>query len=329
MRLPRATLLLLFVNLLVFRLAAGSFFASPLVSEISRFGLSPANPLSVFTYQFLHLWPAHLATNLFLLLVFGSIVEGAVGGHKTLALYLCGGVTGGVVHLFLEGGTVVSGASASVWSVVGAALVLRPILSFTSFAASLLLVPFALHPSVQWARRSWEEARGEELGAVVSREEEARGEFFRTAQEVAELMENRSSAESEAAAREDELERLEEMKKAGELSPEEYEDRAEPLEEALEEREAEIRELEARVEEEERQLNQTGEQLSRLSRLSSSLRREMELFYYSSQLEQETATAEAPHLAGLLTGYLMVILSEPLAFERWKRYFTDWCGSGP
>jgi len=94
-----------------------------------RFGLVPLqfHVWSLFTYPFLHDGWAHLLVNLFYLWLFGAGVEDAVGGWKTLLLYLAGGAVGGALEVFVmlrlpyltNGSQPIVGASAACAGLVG------------------------------------------------------------------------------------------------------------------------------------------------------------------------------------------------------------------
>ncbi|UYL09584.1 rhomboid family intramembrane serine protease [Bdellovibrio sp. SKB1291214] len=83
-----------------------------------RFGLSSIEkgPLSWITYQFSHSNWMHLFSNLMFLVVIGAAVEALVGSTALLAIYVLGGITGGLGFLMSQGSGVVPmvGASASV-----------------------------------------------------------------------------------------------------------------------------------------------------------------------------------------------------------------------
>jgi membrane associated rhomboid family serine protease len=89
-------------------------------------------PWSLLTHMFLHDAFWHLVNNLFGLYIFGSIVSDLIGDRRVLALYLLGGLFGGIFFIFsaqlgvLGIGGYALGASAAVMAMGGAALILAP-----------------------------------------------------------------------------------------------------------------------------------------------------------------------------------------------------------
>jgi membrane associated rhomboid family serine protease len=89
-------------------------------------------PWSLLTHMFLHDAFWHLVNNLFGLYIFGSIVSDLIGDRRVLALYLLGGLSGGLFFMVsaqlgvLGIGGYALGASAAVMSMGGAALILAP-----------------------------------------------------------------------------------------------------------------------------------------------------------------------------------------------------------
>lgn len=94
----------------------------------ARYTLAPAlgwpalaAPLA---HQFLHGGLLHLLVNMAMLAAFGSGVERALGGRRTLALYLVCGVAGGFAHLAVYPASTVPviGASGAISGLFGAVL---------------------------------------------------------------------------------------------------------------------------------------------------------------------------------------------------------------
>ncbi len=91
-------------------------------SAIQVFGLSQSKSTiwNWVTYQFAHSGSPHLITNLLFLLFFGAVVEEMVGGLLLGALYLIGGVIGGLFFLLMDSSGLIPlvGASASVTALI-------------------------------------------------------------------------------------------------------------------------------------------------------------------------------------------------------------------
>jgi membrane associated rhomboid family serine protease len=96
------------------------------------YGLTPAHASveTVFSSLFLHdphsLW--HVGGNLAFLLVFGCIVERAIGSLLFLALYVAAGVGGAVLHVLVDPSSTVAlvGCSGALFGIMAVAGVLRP-----------------------------------------------------------------------------------------------------------------------------------------------------------------------------------------------------------
>ncbi len=94
---------------------------------LSEYGIAPNRfqPFTLLTYSFFHDGYGHLLGNCFYLWVFGTAVEAAVGGWRYLALFLMGGIVGGLLQwlvcatmLNAESNAIV-GASAGCAALVG------------------------------------------------------------------------------------------------------------------------------------------------------------------------------------------------------------------
>jgi len=97
-------------------------FSSP--AWASSVGLPAGSPLDFVTSQFLHggLW--HVASNLWILWIFGDNVEDRMGRPRFVLFYLLGGVVSGAVHAISDLGSTVPtvGASGAIAAVLGAYL---------------------------------------------------------------------------------------------------------------------------------------------------------------------------------------------------------------
>jgi membrane associated rhomboid family serine protease len=96
------------------------------------YGLIPAAPsfvaalLSLFLHDPANVW--HIGGNLVFLVVFGSIVERALGHMRFLGPYAASGVAGAALHVLIDPSatTPLVGASGAVFGVMAVAAVLRP-----------------------------------------------------------------------------------------------------------------------------------------------------------------------------------------------------------
>lgn len=129
-RLVLVTPLFLSMMLVVVAIAVG--LGSGETAE--QFAMEPAAVLNgeqwwtTVTYMFLHADVSHLVTNIIALLIFGAVIDLRLGHLKTAVGMVLAGIAGGLVHAIFtaQPETVVVGASAIVFGLAGANLVLVP-----------------------------------------------------------------------------------------------------------------------------------------------------------------------------------------------------------
>lgn len=78
------------------------------------------------TAMFLHADLLHITYNMFALIIFGSIVEGLIGGRKFLIVYFVTGIIANLIAVNFYSSSL--GASGAIYGVIGALIVLRPTL---------------------------------------------------------------------------------------------------------------------------------------------------------------------------------------------------------
>jgi len=143
---PSLTYLLILVCVLVFfyeiyyGLQNGSFGSEGFNNSISKlfndYGFSFQNLLDkkiwVFiTSVFFHADPEHLILNMIALFIFGRVVEMNFGRKKFLVIFLITAVVGNLAFLIISiltnsFGTIVIGASAAIFGLLGAAMLVKP-----------------------------------------------------------------------------------------------------------------------------------------------------------------------------------------------------------
>jgi membrane associated rhomboid family serine protease len=90
------------------------------------------------TAIFLHGDLLHLVYNMFALLLFGSIVEGLIGGRRFLIVYFVTGILANIVAVNFYASSL--GASGAIYGVIGALIVLRPGLIVWAFGIPMPMV---------------------------------------------------------------------------------------------------------------------------------------------------------------------------------------------
>ncbi|MDA3856385.1 MAG: rhomboid family intramembrane serine protease [Candidatus Woesearchaeota archaeon] len=128
---PLVTFFLFFLNVLVF------FFTYPRISVVNaiKFGLSDFNfgLSNAVTSLFFHINIYHFLINVVILLMFGLILEKKIGSFKFLVVYLLSGILGNYAQVFLFEGTLILGASAALFGMLGALMMRSPLLDIRVF----------------------------------------------------------------------------------------------------------------------------------------------------------------------------------------------------
>ena len=126
-----------------------------LISTVaSHGGLQPVpEPITLFTYQFLHGGWLHLLTNMLFLWVFADNIEDAFGHAGFAIFYILCGLAGALLHALLNPQSMAPliGASGAVAGVMGAYLLLFP----RARIWILLFLRIPLRISALWAVGGW------------------------------------------------------------------------------------------------------------------------------------------------------------------------------
>jgi len=132
-RIPWATLSLIALNFLFFVITRPESRTDMGADLFQQWGLTPGSgaPLTLITYQFLHVSLQHVFWNMLFLWLFGPAVEEAVGVPCFVLIYFGGGLAAGVLNMAFV--LIGSGYSGSAPPLVGA-----------SGAISAILAPFAV-----------------------------------------------------------------------------------------------------------------------------------------------------------------------------------------
>jgi membrane associated rhomboid family serine protease len=111
-------------------------------------------PWRMITTLFLHGSILHIALNMYTLLIFGQILERALGRWRYLALYLLSGLGGSVGVLLIAPGIAVLGASGAIFGLLGAFFVIQRRLGGNSVqlmvVIGLNLVAGFIIPGIAW-----------------------------------------------------------------------------------------------------------------------------------------------------------------------------------
>jgi membrane associated rhomboid family serine protease len=111
-------------------------------------------PWRMLTALFLHGSFLHILFNMYSLLIFGPILEHALGRWRFLALYLLSGLGGSIAVLLIAPGIAVVGASGAIFGLLGAFFVIQRKLGGNSLQLVIviglnLVIGFVI-PSIAW-----------------------------------------------------------------------------------------------------------------------------------------------------------------------------------
>jgi membrane associated rhomboid family serine protease len=166
---PVVTRTLIAVTTVVFIIFESGLVIDAQMASVGAFGVIPAEfhlgaglrselavipePLTFFTYMFLHGGWMHLIGNMLFLWVFGDNVEDAMGHGRFLVFYLVCGAAGGFAHAFAAptSEAPLIGASAAVAGTLAAYLILHPRVKL--WVLALGRIPLKL--SAMWVIGAW------------------------------------------------------------------------------------------------------------------------------------------------------------------------------
>ncbi len=125
-----AVVVLILINIVMFffQVTAGDWFTEAFVLlQGSLF----SEPWRILTSMFLHGSPIHLFFNMYVLFIFGSLVESRIGTKRFLGVYFAAGILAGILGSFLYPAAL--GASGAVMGVIGMVILLMPNLQVLLF----------------------------------------------------------------------------------------------------------------------------------------------------------------------------------------------------
>lgn len=138
---PLVTMFILILNSLVF------YFTYPKISFVQTIkytlNYDTINITNAITSLFFHANLLHFAVNMIILISFGIILEKHVGSLKFLAIYLVSGIVGNIMQTLLYHNSFVLGASAALFGLLGAIILINPLLELKIFGfvkAPIILV---------------------------------------------------------------------------------------------------------------------------------------------------------------------------------------------
>lgn len=120
------------------------------VPEVARLFSGSEQVMPLFTSMFLHGGWIHLIGNMWTLWIFGDNVEDRLGRGRYLFLYVIGGVTAAVVHIYTNAASTLPtiGASGAVAAVMGAYFRLYPHANVAMVVPPFILGPIFVVPAI-------------------------------------------------------------------------------------------------------------------------------------------------------------------------------------
>ncbi len=125
-----AVTILVLINIFMFliQITAGNWFTEMfMLVQGSLF----SEPWRIITSMFLHGSPVHLLFNMYVLFMFGSLVEAKIGTKRFLGVYFAAGILAGVIGSFIYPAAL--GASGAVMGLIGIIILLMPNLQVLLF----------------------------------------------------------------------------------------------------------------------------------------------------------------------------------------------------
>jgi len=163
MKLPKATLALCVVTILVYLLVSqGEPYIYPL-ETIQLFGVAQDNILGAVSYFFMHIGFKHLIGNIISLLAMGAVLETKLKTKHVLGLYAATGIGAGIGYAILSPYTWIIGASAAISGIIAAAYIADVKKAAIVMLAALMITHFVVFPVIDNnldSMQQWMEKQG-------------------------------------------------------------------------------------------------------------------------------------------------------------------------
>ena len=301
----------------------GSLLVSPTLRTVSRYGLHVSRPVTYISYSLIHLYPGHLAMNIGLLAVFGTLLELRLRPRRAAMFFLFSIIGSSIFFAALSPKTILVGASGLIWCCIGAGVVSRPRESLIA----LFVMGFIILPVL---RSGITERVYDRLAEGITAEWIATATVESTQNELRSVeddVENKTITDIRLETLEDEATEnrtiLERALEDGTISREEYVERAMDVNRTLEVISVER----IRVKQSLSELNHRQQELSARVEDAS---RQLELVQNETQAYRQTVDnmrrpeAHLLHLFSLFYGYALILLMEPSILDEWQVRMVQW-----
>ena len=122
---------------------------------VRALAFSAEKPVSALTHLFAHVGLQHLIGNLIPLVLFGILLESALGAMDVLLVFFLSGIISAITFSFFNPGTILIGASAGISGLMSASLFLKP----KKALIFLILLPIAIYlvvfPALDYASTAY------------------------------------------------------------------------------------------------------------------------------------------------------------------------------
>ncbi len=148
---PYATLsIIVFSFSLYFLVSNGDPYIYP-ISKLALYGVSDVNWLiGGLMYSFAHLGLKHLAANMFVLAILGSVLEQKIKSRDLLLIFILSGFVSGVIYTHIRPDVWVLGASAAICGLIGAGLLVDPKNTLLAAVLGIYAIPIVVYPTVDF-----------------------------------------------------------------------------------------------------------------------------------------------------------------------------------
>lgn len=109
------------------------------VGALDKYLIANGEVWRIFTHIFIHAGAAHLAYNMIGLILIGSFTEPDIGHYKYLAIYITGGIIGGLCSLFFNDAGVSAGASGAIFALYGGGFVYSRVIKDISLQMTIVV----------------------------------------------------------------------------------------------------------------------------------------------------------------------------------------------
>lgn len=173
LKIPYATLsIILFSTVLYFLNSGGNPYVYP-ITKLALYGVSHSNPIiGGILFSFTHLGLKHLAANMTVLVILGTILEQRLKSKDVFFIFLLSGFIAGVIYTAINPEVWVLGASAAICGLIGAGLVVDTKWTIVGLVFGLYLIPIVVYPTTDFVINTYYITQQERLSENLNKLQE-------------------------------------------------------------------------------------------------------------------------------------------------------------